>query len=328
MRVAVIGTGAIAPLHIRALLNCKQEIVALCDVDGRKAETVRDRFSLKAAVYTDYMQMLESESLDAVHICTPHYLHARMVCAALDRNINVLCEKPLAISFAQLEEIEKSVKTSEAILGVNMQHRYNRSLLYVKEFFKDKPIISAEAHLVWQRNKEYYAQDAWRGKWSTEGGGVMINQAIHHLDILQHICGMPQTVTASVANYSLRGITEVEDTAFGLFRLPGGGSFIINATNAANYSFPIGVLFRSSEDTVEISGDNIIMNGKFLTKSNGLPVFGKEEWGTGHQNLIADYYNCLAEGRKFDVDFYEGSKAVRLVLKMYSSHGNEISIQE
>lgn len=328
MKVGIIGIGAIAPLHIRALLNCNQQIVALCDTDRKRAEEANRVFSLGATVYEDYVEMLDREKLDAVHVCTPHYLHAEMVCAALDRNINALCEKPLAITLEQLARIENSVKNSSAFLGVNLQNRYNPSVLYVKDYFKDKNIISAEGHLIWERNADYYAQGEWRGKWATEGGGVMINQALHHLDVLQYICGMPETVTATVANHSLRGIVEVEDTAFGLFRLPNGGNFIINATNAAKHCFPISVMFSSGRDTAEISADNIILNGKFVTKSDGLPIYGKEEWGTGHQNLISDYYDCLKTGKKFRVDFYEGSKVVRLVLKMYQSHGNEISIGE
>ncbi|MDE6373749.1 MAG: Gfo/Idh/MocA family oxidoreductase, partial [Clostridia bacterium] len=328
MRVAIIGTGAIAPLHIRAITNCKQQIVALCDVDCKKAENLNGQFGLNAKIYTDYKEMLNAEEIDAVHICTPHYLHAEMICEALKRNIHTLCEKPLAISFEQLDRIEEAVKNSSATLGVNLQNRYNKSVLYVKEFFEGKKIKSAEAHLVWERNADYYAQGEWRGKWATEGGGVMINQALHHLDVLQFICGMPVKVTASVGNYSLRNVVEVEDTAFGLFTLPDGGNFIVHATNAAKHCFPIGVMFNGGKDTAEISADNIIVNGKFLTKSNGLPVFGKEEWGTGHQNLITDFYDCLQSGKKFGVDFYEGSKVVRLVLSMYRSHGNEIRIQD
>jgi len=328
MRIAIIGTGAIAPIHISAILKNKQEIVALCDIVTGKAEKLKERFSLNAKIYSDYKEMLETEKPDVVHICTPHYLHSEMACAALDKNINVLCEKPLAISFEQLKNIEKSVERSKAFLGVNLQNRFNKSILYVKEFFKDRKIDSAEAHLIWQRDELYYSQDEWRGKWASEGGGVMINQALHHLDILQFICGMPESVIANTANYSLQGKIEVEDTAFGLFKLSDGGNFIIQATNAAKHCFPIGLLFHSGSDTVELSADNIIVNGKFLTLSNGLPLFGKEEWGTGHYNLITDFYDCLKTGRKFAVDFYEGSKVVRLVLKMYQSHGNEIKIQD
>ena len=326
MKVGIIGLGAIAPLHIRALLSCGQEIVALCDCDGEKCKALNAEFGLNALEYTDYKEMLQTAGLDSVHICTPHYLHAEMTCAALARDINVLCEKPLAISFEQLTELEQAVQASKAQLGVCFQNRYNASVLYIKEFFKDKPITAASANLNWCRDEDYYAQGAWRGTKLYEGGGVMINQAIHALDVLQWLCGMPKTVLAHISNNSLQGIIDVEDTAYGLFTLENGGNFVISATNAAKHCFPIFSMFHAGEDTVELSADNIIVNGKFVTRSDGLPIFGKEEWGVGHVHLIHAYYECLQKGEKFPIDFYEGEKAVRLILNMYRSNGKEIPI--
>ena len=326
MKVAVVGIGAIAPLHINALKDCGQEIVALCDVEESRCKEMVGIHGLSARIYTDYIMMLNSEEIDVVHICTPHYLHAPMSCEALSRNINVLCEKPLAISEKQLDELEQAVQSSKAFLGVCHQNRFRASLLYVKEFFGEREITAASAALIWERNAEYYASGEWRGKWATEGGGVMINQAIHSLDVLQWFCGMPETVKAHTANHSLQGVIEVEDTAYGIFGLKNGGKFVINATNAGKYPFPIYYMFRCGNDTVEISNDNIIINDKFITKSDGLPIYGKEVWGVGHANLIREYYDCLKTGKKFPVDYYEGRKVIKLILKMYQSNGELLFI--
>lgn len=328
MRVAVIGIGAIAPLHIKALQNCGQEIVALCDIEIDRCEKANRTFGLTASVYSNYSEMIEKETLDAVHICTPHFLHAEMICAALDRNINVLCEKPVAVNERQLSEIEDAVQRSSAQLGVCFQNRYNEPILYIKEFFKDRPIQSAYANLTWCRDERYYGSGAWRGTWAYEGGGVMINQAIHSLDALQWICGMPTNVLAHVSNNSLNGVIEVEDTAFGLFSLENGGNFVVHATNAAKSCFPVYMAFSSGKDTVELSVNNLIVNGKSVTTENNLPLFGKEEWGTGHAILIREYYECLKNGKKFPIDFYEARNAVRLILKMYESNGKKINISE
>ncbi len=327
MRVGIIGIGKIAPLHISALKARGQEIVSLCDTDILRCGRAADQFGLKATFYSDYVKMLDREKLDAVHICTPHYLHAEMICYALRRGVNVLCEKPLAISQRQLDEIEKAVLSSPSMLGVCFQNRFNASVRYVKEFFSGREITSASANLIWCRDEKYYGADEWRGKKATEGGGVMINQAIHSLDVLAWLCGMPETVIAHVSNNSLQGVIDVEDTAYGLFSLGKGRNFVVNATNAAKYCFPIFLTFHAGNDTVELSADNLIVNGKFLTKSDGLPIFGKEEWGVGHINLVKAYYDCLEKGEKFPIDFYEGAKAVRLILKMYESDGKEIKIQ-
>lgn len=326
MRVGIVGLGAISPLHIRAILKHGQKITAICDVDPEKRRKVNAEFGLNAKEYSDYNALLASGKVDVVHVCTPHYLHAEIICMALGANIHVLCEKPLAINFEQLNAIEKAVNNSSATLGVCFQNRYNASVLYLKEFFKDKEITAATANLVWQRDEKYYASGAWRGKKQYEGGGVMINQAIHSLDLLQWFCGMPESVIAHCSNNSLKNVIDVEDTAFGCFTLKNGGNFIINATNSAASCFPIVLMFQSKTDAVELSGDNLIVNGKFVTKSDGTPIFGKEEWGVGHDKLIKEFYNCLENGKKFPIDFYEASKTVKLILKMYQSNGEKVNI--
>ena len=326
MRVGIIGLGAISPLHIRAILNRGQKITAICDVDAARCKKINDEFNLGAKEYSDYNQMIDSGEVDVIHVCLPHYLHSEVICKALSKDIHVLCEKPLAINFEQLNDIEKAVKNSSATLGVCFQNRYNASVLYLKEFFKGKEITAATANLVWQRDEKYYASGAWRGKKQYEGGGVMINQAIHSLDLLQWFCGMPETVIAHCSNNSLQGVIDVEDTAYGLFSLKNGGNFVINATNAAKNCFTIISMFHAGDDTVELSGDNLIVNGKFVTKSDGTPIFGKEEWGVGHNNLIREFYNCLEKGEKFPIDFYEASKTVKLILKMYQSNGEKVNI--
>lgn len=327
MRVGIIGIGAVGQVHIPALLNAGQEIVALCDIVIEKCHSAIERFGLTANSYTDYKEMLEVEKLDAVHICTPHYLHAEMSCLALEKNINVLCEKPIAISFEELEKIKNAVESSTAQFGVCQQNRLKASMKYVKEFFAGKEITSASGYLCWQRDKEYYQSGDWRGKWATEGGGVVINQALHTLDILQWFCGMPTSVIGHTSCDTLKDVIEVEETAFGIFKLPNGGRFILNATNSNTHSFPVVVMLRSKDDEAIIVDDNVILNGQFLTQSDGLPLFGKEVWGVGHIILVKEFYSCLEEGRKFALNFYEAEKVIRLLLSLYESEGKEIIIR-
>lgn len=328
MNVAIIGLGAIAPLHVDALLACGQKIVALCDVEAEKCKQFNKKYALNAREYTDYKQMILGEDLDSVHICTPHYLHAEMAIFALGKNINVLTEKPLAISEKQLDELEIAVKNSKAQLGVCFQTRYNPSVLYIKNFFQDKEVKAAEASIVWKRGADYYAQGAWRGTKAQEGGGVMINQAIHTLDLLQWICGYPKNVTAHVSNNSLKGVIEVEDTAFGMFSLNNGGNFIINATNASKATFTNYLAFQTDGFEVRLMGDYVIVNGRHISKKSVAPVIGKKEWGGTHVDLIHDFYGCLLSGEKFKIDFYEGAKTVRLILKMYASNGENLVIDK
>lgn len=328
MNVAVIGLGAISPLHINAIQSAGGKIVAVCDIDPAKFEKARKATGFTCSIYSNYKQMLDSEDLDVVHICTPHYLHAEMICACLDRNINVLCEKPVAINEIQLNLIELSVVRTKAQLAVCQQNRFNASVRYLKELFKDQEIVAASGNLCWQRDAAYYNSAEWRGTHLQEGGGVMINQALHTLDLLQWFCGMPESVIAHNSNDTLQGIIDVEESQLGIFKLKNGGRFIITATNACTHSFPITLMFKSAETEAVLIGDHMIVNGKFVTKSDGLPLFGKEEWGVGHVNLVREYYACLREGRKFPIDFYEAKKVVELILALYASQGEEIPIGE
>ena len=326
MKAGVIGIGAIGPIHINALLSSEEEVQALCDTDIEKCKAASEQFGLKARCYDDYREMIGKEELDVVHICTPHYLHAEMICFCLDRNVNVLCEKPLAINAIQLKQIEQSVLSSSAQLGVCQQNRFNASVKYLKELFRGQEILAAGGNLCWQRDASYYNSAAWRGTLQQEGGGIMINQALHTLDLLQWFCGMPESVIAHNSNDTLKGVIEVEESQLGIFKMKNGSRFVISATNACTHSFPIEIMFKSAETEAMLIGDNMIVNGKFVTKSDGSALFGKEEWGVGHINLVREFYACLREKRKFSVDFYEASKVVQLILAMYASHGKEIMI--
>ena len=329
MKAAVIGLGAISALHVNALKLRGIDVVALCDSVEERARKAVEEYGLNAKVYTDYKKLIDNEKLDVVHICTPHYLHAPISVYALNRNVNVLCEKPVAITEEQLDDIEAAVKSSKAVLGVCQQNRYNPSILYAKKYSEDKNLISAAGTLVWKRDAEYYGSGDWRGKKATEGGGVMINQALHTLDILQWFMGMPDSVIANVSDNSLRGIIEVEDTAFGMFKYKNNPDkdFIVNATNAAKYSFPVNISLSDGTHTVVIVGDNLIIDGEFVATEKGRPIFGKEVWGAGHTNLIKDYYDCLEQKRHFAIDFYEAKKVVKLILAMYGSNGAEKEIK-
>ncbi len=327
MNIAVIGMGAIGPVHINALKENAQNIVALCDVDASRCELYAKEYNLNAKIFSDYVEMMNTVKIDAIHICTPHYLHAEMAIYALNRGIHVLCEKPITINTQQLDELKKAVESSSAQFGTCFQNRYNDSVLYVKEFLKNKKVISASANLVWERNADYYNSASWRGTLDKEGGAVLINQAVHSLDLLQWICGMPETVVGNVYNYSLKDVIEAEDTAFGIYTLKDGGNFIISATNAGKHCFPIYYNFQADGNCVELSGNNVIINGKLITKEDGKPIYGKEVWGSGHAKLIADFYDCIKNNRKFGIDFYEGCKSVIMLRGLYSSNGKIINLR-
>ena len=326
MRCSVVGIGSVGPLHINALKEIGEEIVALCDKNPERCEWAKEKFGLDCLVYTDYIKMLDEVMPDSVHICLPHYLHVDYSCEALSRGINVLCEKPVAINEEGLIKLKAAVCASTAKFGVCHQNRYNSSIKHIKELLADEKVFSASGTLVWERTDSYYTDSDWRGRFATEGGGVMINQALHTLDLLQWFCGMPNKVTANVANNTHKGIIEVEDTAYGVFKVGDESRFIINATNCANHWYPILFTFSTKNHEVTLSGDNIIVDGEFVTRSDGKPLYGKDAYGNGHITLIADFYDCLRSNRPFPLNVYEAEKVIKLILAMYRSNGEEVSI--
>ena len=318
-RVAVVGCGAIAPNHVRGILAAGQSLCALCDTEPEHARRLAERFGLSVPVYTELEELLERERPDVLHLCTPHYLHAPVCCAALGRGVNVLCEKPLGISAQDLTLIREAEENSPAMLGVCLQNRYEPNFLRLREIAAREGIAAAFGTVAWKRDADYYASGAWRGRWATEGGGVMINQALHTLDLLQWLCGMPVTVTAHLYNDHLAGEIEVEDTAAGLFRLPDGRSFHLFATTACAGDFPaqIQLITRTGHryfaDNTSLTCDGEPLAGEKCATA------GKTVWGSGHCRLIADFYRCLAAGQRFPIDGEEGARVVRLILAMYES---------
>ena len=326
-RVAVIGCGEIAANHVAAILASGNEICALCDIDRAKADKLSARMELsELPFYTDYQKLLDEQKPDAIHVCTPHDLHAPISIAALERNIHVLCEKPLCISLEQLAALRNAARNSRAQLGVCQQNRYEPSMLRLKEMTK-VGVSGAFAFVVWKRDEKYYRSGAWRGTIAHEGGGVMINQALHTLDMMQWVCGFPTHVTAHVSNDTLRGVIEVEDTASACFTLPDGARMQFFATNACSVDFPVQLQVKlKTGEMIEAQNKMFTVNNQ-LTLSNDEKVeIGKQVWGTGHKRLVGHFYECLASGEHFPIDLEEAAKVVRLILAMYRSNGENIRI--
>ncbi|MDR0409234.1 MAG: Gfo/Idh/MocA family oxidoreductase [Spirochaetaceae bacterium] len=325
MKAAVIGLGAIAPVHIAALQKIGVEIVAVCDSDGDK-KALAQTLVPDARFYADDVEMMDREALDSVHICTPHYLHPIMCVSALERDIHVLCEKPLAISEEGIAAVRNAQKKSKATVGVCFQNRYLPENIYAKKLLKDRPAKYAAGMLLWKRDNAYYRSAEWRGTWKKEGGGVLINQAIHTLDMLSWLVGHPNTVTADLQNVAHKGVIETEDNASCYFQ-GNGFHFHLFATTAATNDFSPRIVLSADDMTLSLENGALSLNGEAVRFSceSGL---GKPSWGSGHTALIEDFYTCLRSGTKFPIDVEESVKAVELVLACYRSRGQLVRVGE
>ena len=319
MRTAIIGMGVIGQIHASLLLDKGYEVVAICDTDKEKCKQYPQ---IKA--YTNYREMLDKERPDIVHVCTPHDLHTEMILYALERDINVLCEKPLCSRKEDILIILQAEKRSRAQLGVCFQNRYIPCNQYVKTYLQDKTILSMQANVHWNRGKAYYTS-SWRGEKARAGGGVLINQAIHTLDLLQWLGGVAEYMTASVSNLTLSDVIDVEDTAFLLCE--GKTNYILSATNGCKPGFPLDIQIQTQDEIIRLFDNKILLKGKVIDFPQSDQYVGKPCYGMGHAPLIEDFYDCIKTGRNFSINGEEGAKALRMVFASYESHDKKIKIE-
>lgn len=326
-KVAVVGCGNISRTHLSVLNGMDNiELVAVCDTVREKANLCAERYGCKA--YYEFEKLLSNEKLDCVHICTPHYLHVPMSIKALECGVNVLCEKPCAISKEELKRLKTAVESCCAVYGVCFQNRYNPSVKEALRLIESGELgtLKAErANVDWFRDEKYYS-DAWHGKKALEGGGVLMNQAIHTSDLLR-VFSRSETakIEARVFNDSLKGIIEVEDSAMVRYTYKNGVVAVLSATNGFSLNADVSIeLIFDSGAVLRLEGQGLYLSKnnegfKELTPSCGENCCSKSYWGNGHVALIRDFYSCLEDGRRFSVDFEQGAKAVFDVLAAYES---------
>jgi len=325
--VALVGCGTISYNHLTALTNLDcVKVVALCDIKPEKAELRRDEFSLDCRIYTDYYEMLSSETLDAVHIATPHFLHAPMTIAALERDIYVYLEKPMCMTKEEIPQLLEAEKKSRASVTVSFQTRYNKANIIAKKIADEDGIVSAYVSLFWQRSNEYYSNSGWRGAYDTEGGGVMINQAIHSIDHLISLLGKPIAVYATKANHKHKGVIEVEDTCEGLVEFEGGkfGNFF--ATNAFFGASRTSIFVKTTNHNLEIRNSYLYIDDKLVEETEEASFLGKEVYGSGHLALIKDFYLAIENGTEMPITLESAQWPLRLLLAAYESNDERAEI--
>jgi len=277
IRIGVIGCGGIAGHHLKvlksdALAGTDHKVTAFCDTVIDAAAARRSEFGAGDELVTaDYLQLLDSGLVDAVVVCTPHPFHPQAAIAAFQRNIHVLLEKPVAVTAREAAAINAAHGKSKSVYTVHFQNRHEHRFRWVKEHI-DKGLIGRihKVNITWNqsyRTQAYYDSGTWRGKWSSEGGGVMMNQCPHDLDLFCWWLGLPQSVDARIWLGRCHDV-EVEDEIMALLSFEGGGIGIINATTC-DYPGP---------NRWDIVGDNgaIMINGedvKAVRLEEGLSQF-------------------------------------------------------
>lgn len=325
IKSAIVGCGSVAQVHAKSIEKSEDAyIVAVADCVVEKADKMAAEYRAKA--YSNLEEMLEKEEIDVLHICTPHYLHTPMAISALKKGIHVFMEKPPVINFTQWEQLKKEVKDAEGKvkLGVCFQNRYNNSVCYVKEHLEKGDygkILGARAFVTWCREEKYYTESGWRGALCTEGGGVLINQSIHTLDLLQYFIGeKPLVMDAVTDTQHLKGIIEVEDTIAAHIIYPEVRACFYASNGHVCDSDPL-IELECEKARVRIEDMNVI-----IWKKNGEEKrmcfedharLGKGYWGAGHLHAIHDFYHCIQSKDKYALELDEIEDTIWLMLEAY-----------
>lgn len=322
---AIVGYGNIGPTHAVGLQTAEfADLSIICDVKADRADKGATVFGCRA-VY-DFDAVLADCSIDVVHICTPHYLHKDMAVKALAAGKNVVLEKPLSMNKTELREVISAQKQYGKKVCVMFQNRKNnavRVLKEIKESGRLGKLLAISGFMTWDRDAAYYAQDAWRGKWKTEGGGVLINQSVHLLDLMGYIGGKIESVKASISTKRLEGVIEVEDTADALLFYENGMRGCFYATNAYGTTTPFQLTAEFEQGRVRYSDNFLyeIKNGEApcVIAGNDMNTPGKSCWGSGHAVVIDEFYKALENGTDDYLALSTGIDTSNLLFSIYES---------
>jgi predicted dehydrogenase len=249
--IGIIGAGGIAEAHLYAYSRVPEraQLLAFADVDSDRAARLAAKYSLDVDVVSDYSDLLARADIAAVSVCTPPFLHAAISADALRAGRHVLCEKPVAATLAELDEIERARRESSAVFSGVFQWRFGRGAKQVRWLIDNGRFGRLHlglAETLWFRDHAYYDDVAWRGTWGQECGGVTVSQAIHAIDCLVWFLGEPVSVYAQAAAFRAR--IECDDTAVAVVRFANGAIGQVTST----------VNFRAPETTrLELHGTNL-----------------------------------------------------------------------
>lgn len=316
-KAVVIGLGDISGIHIMGIRqNPEIELAAVCDID----ESRREAAPADVPFYTDYKEMIEKEKPDVAHICLPHYLHVPVSETVADMGVNVFCEKPVALNreegraFVEFEAAHPHIH-----MGICLQNRFNESVEMLKgiidggEYGK---VLGTKGIVPWARPKSYYDVKPWRGRWETAGGGCMINQSVHTLDLLYFLGGEITGVRASVTQLLDYGI-EVEDTVTARLTYANGAHGLFMATNAnyKNESVQISVQLEKAEFAII---DNVLYqiqedgSRRMLVEDAKMPG-SKFYYGASHGKLISLFYDALEKDSQDYLHVKDALMSIRLI---------------
>ena len=342
MRYALIGCGRIAVNHIQAAVNNKLDIVAVCDIQAAKMEILLAKYDLaennSISRYSDYQKMITDLQPDFVSIATESGKHAEIALYCIDHGVNVIIEKPMAMSIADADEIIRRARAKNVKVAACHQNRFNISVQKLRQALdagRFGKLSHGSIHVRWNRNHSYYDQASWRGTWEQDGGALM-NQCIHGIDLLRWMLGDEVDTVYAQTRQQFHDYLEAEDLGMAVVSFHNGAIATIEGTTNV---YPCNL-----EETLYVFGEKgtVKLGGK---STNNIDVWdfadeteadqrnkGMEEptsnvYGNGHTSLFADMAEAVAQDRQPYVDAVAGRNALEMVLAIYQSSATGKPVQ-
>ncbi|MCZ7638750.1 MAG: Gfo/Idh/MocA family oxidoreductase [Verrucomicrobia bacterium] len=331
LRVAIVGTGAIADSHLQAYLKWSAEarVVALVDLFPEKARAKAERFGLSVPVFQDCAALLAGAEFDVASVCLPPFEHAAATIALLEAGKHVLTEKPMATCLEECDAMLAAARSSGRLLGVVAQNRYKTPIARLKRLLDAGLIgrvLHAQVDSLWWRGASYYDL-WWRGTWAQEGGGCTLNHAVHHLDLFQWLMGMPDEVLSVSLNLAHEN-SEVEDFSASILTYNDGRVGQITAS-LVHHGEEQRLVFQGERAKVAVPWEVQAMRAR----ANGFPedhselaaeiqAFYDSTPGVeheGHDGQIANFLRAVVGREPLLVDGLQGRRTLELVTAIYQS---------
>jgi predicted dehydrogenase len=332
----IIGCGAIAPMHAQSLaeIDCA-ELVAVSDVVERNAALLTERYP--AATYSDYHEMLQRDDVAAVSVCVPSGLRVEIVEACAAAGKHVLVEKPLEVNTQRIDQILNACDAAGVRIGCIFQTRFARGPALVRKAVdggRFGKLVLGDAYIKWHRTQAYYDSGAWRGTKQYDGGGALMNQGIHQVDLLLWFMGNVRRVQAQTALMGHQGL-EVEDLACVMLQFENGAHGVIEASTAIWPGHSAKVEIHGTDGSIVLDSGEI-RSWQFRDESTEdaevqAMLEGESELGSGasdptaglkhegHRRQIGDFAQALLDNRPPAIDGREGRRAVALIEAAYES---------
>lgn len=321
-KAAVVGCGDVAEVHFAALAAVDDvELVAVCDTDENRRKTAAAACNVPG--FNSVTELLNAGIADVVHVCTPHNEHTQNAIAALQRGVHVLLEKPLAETVFRGSMLIDAAASSSATLGVCFQNRYNPTSVAMKIALDSQrygKVLGARAQMMWARTADYYRARPWRGTKVGSGGGVLMNQAIHTIDLVQWLLGDVDDVRGSISTLMFGDVIEVEDTAVGVLTHVSGVRTNFYATLTHFEHAPVFVEITCENAVLILNGDLVALHPdgrRELLAQRDVVATERSYWGASHERLITDFYAALVQEQPFWIDAPEAAKSLAIAQAFY-----------